>query len=154
MGQVYEASIETVSAVSAKTLMYIEVATTVAVLLHYVEVTAAHNDTNEQLEITIQQITTLGTPTATTITPAKLVGGNAVPDSVVKGDVTASEPTYTANTDIGHMGASSLGGWRYDPAGGPKLEMSPNSDWGIRLVTAMGTAKALSVRMIFEEIGG
>lgn len=71
-------------------------------------------------------------------------------------DVTASEPTYgAANVNvIGHFGASSLGGYRYEPAIDERPEFSPSENWGLRLLTAPGTAKTLTVCFTFMELGG
>ncbi len=155
-GMTYTMSGPTASFTTApRTLAYIEVATDVVVILISTEVVAPDNDTNEQLDIAWQRITTLGTPTATTIVPRVHQQGFTAAGSVTRLDVTASEPTtYTAATEIGRAGASSLGGWRYEPAPEERIAMSPDSDWGLRILTTMGTAKILTVRFTFMELGG
>ena len=56
---------------SARTLLYITAPATRCVEILSAKVTDASNATNQQLECCWQQIGTLGTPTATPLTPSK-----------------------------------------------------------------------------------
>src|SRR6185369_14190193 len=96
MRGVYEATYAISSLSAAKTLMYITAPSTACVEILSMEVTNRTNETNEQCEATFQKIGTLGSPTATTVTPAKLEQGDQAAGSTVKGEVTGSEPTYTS----------------------------------------------------------
>lgn len=152
--RVYTATYKVTNVTTAlKTLMYFEVPTDLVVQLMSAEVSAPDDDTNEQMDIGIKEIGTLGTPTATTVTPAKHEKGDAASSVTVKADITASEPTYTANTDVGRIGATSLGGWRHEPSPDERLIMIPGSDWGILLNTGLDTDKDLTVRVTYAEIG-
>lgn len=153
--RVYTASLETGSVSTARSLMLLENPTDTALLIIGASVIAPDDDTNEQMDITLQTITTFGTPIGTAVTPAPHSPGDAASGVTATGDITAAEPTYTASTEVGHEGASSIGGWRYDPLTLERAkEVSPNTDMGIRLLTAPNTAKTLVVRITFIEIGG
>ena len=149
----YSVSMETSSISAAKTLLYLTTPNDMVVQIVSVEVVAPDDDTNEQMHCTLQRITTLGTPTATAQTAAPHASGDAAATVTIAGDVTASEPTYTANTEIGEAGAPSLTGYRQewpDPHARPTVP--PSSNIGLRLLTAPGTAKTLTVRMTFCEV--
>ncbi len=152
----YTASFKTTSFTAARTLMYNEVHATKVVAVTSMEVSAPDNDTNEQLDCVLQNITSLGTPTATTVTPTPHDDGNSAYGGVVKAEVTASEPTYAADNvdEFGRAGASSVGGWRWQATVMHEwIWLSAASDWGLRILVAMGTSKALTVRMTFAEVG-
>lgn len=152
--RVYTSTMKTSSISAAKTLAYLTTSATALCVLLSAEVVAPDDDTNEQLDIGFQKITTLGTPTKTDVTPTKHNTGDAAADTATAFDVTASEPTYgAANVDVvGRVGASSLGGWRYTPTLAEALCIGVSTSWGLRLFTAPGTAKALTVRLTFGEI--
>lgn len=153
--RVYTATMKTSSGTGPKTFAYITTPSTMVAKILSAAVVAPDDDVNEQMDISIHKITSLGTPTATTITPTKHENGDAAAASTVKMDVTGSEPTYdSANTNVvGREGAPSLGGWRYQPSKGEELVIPPSTSWGIRLNTAFGTSRAVTVRLTFGEIG-
>lgn len=152
--RVYTASIETASISAAKTLMSIQNPADQALVILSAEVVAPDDDTNEQLHIAFQRITSGAPGTGTAVTPAKTQTGDPASGVTCTADITASEPTYTASTEHGMAGASSLGGWRYLPTLAEALTLSPSENIGLRLLTAPGTAKTLTVRVTFGEIGG
>lgn len=153
--RIYTASLETASLATARSLMLLENPADTALLIMNASAVAPDDDTNEQLDITFQRITTFGTPTGTAVIPALNSPGDAASGVTVTADITASEPTYTVNTEVGHEGGPSVGnGWRYDPLVLERMmEVSPNTDIGLRLLTAT-TARTLVVRITFMEIGG
>lgn len=153
MSRVYTASIETVSATAAQTLLFLEVPTTVAVVIHSAEVVAPDDDTNEQLHVTLQRLAIVATPTGTSVTAARHATGDSASVCNVVGDVTAAEPTYDTDTEIGQSGASSLGGWRFEPVVAERPEVPPSDAIGLRILTARGTSKALTARITYEEVG-
>jgi hypothetical protein len=124
-----------------------------AVIIHSAEVVAPDDDTNEQLHITLQRLATVATPTGTTLVAAKHAQGDPVSACSVVGDVTAAEPTYDAGTRIGESGASSLGGWRFEPVVAERPEIPPSEAMGLHIVTARGTSKTLTARITYEEVG-
>lgn len=154
MGRIYSALIHATSVDTARTLLYLTAPADGVLKIINAEVAAADDDVNEQMDIGFQRVNALGTPTATALTPTPHSVGDAAFGGTAAGNVTASEPTYLANTEIGRMGASSLGGWQYRPADDERPEVSPSATLGLRLITAQDTAKDLQVVVVFEEIGG
>lgn len=153
MKGVYDAVIKISSLAATKTLIYITAPSSMVVEILSAEISNATNETNEQLEACLKRIGTLGTPTATTLTPSKHENGDAAASSTAKGNVTASEPTYTANTEIGYSGFASLAGWRYDPIPEERPIIQPSGSMGLLLVTSTNTAFDALCRVTFREIG-
>src|SRR3990167_3003883 len=135
MRGVYSTSIKIAGLAAAKTLAYLTAPATAAIEILSASVTNESNESNEQIEITLQRITTLGTPTGTTLMFAKHESGDQAAAAAGKGNVTAGEPTYTADTEIGREGASSLGGWYYDPLPEERPIIPPSGNLGLRLIT-------------------
>lgn len=154
MKGVYTANIKISAIDSARTLLYITATSSKVVEVLSTEVTNASNETNEQCEAVWQKITTLGTPTATTITPAKHEDGDQAATSTVKGNVTASEPTYGANTEIGYAGFPSLIGYRYPSVDGEvePFAIPPSGSYGLRLLNTPAAFDCV-VRVTFRERG-
>jgi hypothetical protein len=121
---------------AAKTLLYITAPSNKNVRLLSSSVTNESNETNEQEICTWQKIGTLGTPTATTLTPTPHEAGDQAAASTVKGNVTASEPTYSSNTEVGIEGFSSLGGWYFDPTPEERPIIAGGASWGLRILNA------------------
>lgn len=143
----------TISSLSAaKTLLYITAPSTACVKIVSTSVTNNTNETNEQIEIAWQSIGTLGTPTATTLTPSKSEPGDQAAASTVKLNVTASEPTYTANTLHGHKGVASLNGYFYPDISSDEIIIPPSGTFGLRLLSSP-TAFDATVNVTFQEIG-
>jgi pyruvate/2-oxoglutarate dehydrogenase complex dihydrolipoamide acyltransferase (E2) component len=94
MQGVYTASYQITSVTTSKTLMYVTAPSTGVVQILSAKVTETNVTTNEQLEFRLAKIATLGTPTATTLTPKPTESKSPAASSTVKGNVTASEPTY------------------------------------------------------------
>jgi hypothetical protein len=152
MQGVYTAGIKISSLSAAKTLMYLTAPSTKAVEILGASVTNASNESNEQCEIYLKKIGTLGTPTATTLTPSEHEQSSPAAGSTVKGNVTASEPSYTSNTELGWQGFSSLGGWFYQPTPEERLTIAASDTWGIYLVNSPTAFDAI-VTLTFREIG-
>jgi hypothetical protein len=152
MRGVYEASANISAVSAAKTLLYITAPSGKTVEVLEATVTNPQNETNEQCEFVLQKITTLGTPTATTLTPSKCEQGDQAAGSTVKGNVTASEPTYTANTEVGREGVPSLSGWRYEPQPENRLIIAGGDSWGLRVLNSPA-AVDLIPSLKFREVG-
>ena len=158
MRGVYTASYEISSVSTAKTLLYLTAPSTAVVELLSAKVTQRGVTTPEQLDIGIAKISTLGTPTATTLTSKPTEGGTSAAASVVKGNVTASEPTYEVDGGsiplyIDHQDPNNLGGYYYDPLPEERPVVAPSGSVGIKLLTAPSTAYVLVVALTFREIG-
>ena len=99
--------------VTAKTLFAIKPHVSKAIRLVSVTVTNRDVDTNEQMDISIARITTIGTPTYNvTPTEAKHNPSAGALSATYGADVTAGEPTY-ATTPIVREGVPSLRGLRW-----------------------------------------
>lgn len=149
MRGVYEASGKISGLAAAETLLYITAPSTAIVEVLETKITNATNETNEQLEACWQKVNALGTPTATTLTPSEYEQGDQAAGSVVKLHVTASEPSYVANTELHREGFASLAGYRN--AG--EVIIAPSASWGLRLLTTTNTAFDAIVSVKFREKG-
>jgi hypothetical protein len=147
---VYTAATKIAALNAAKTLLYITAPSNKVVEILACTVTQESNATNFQMEIAIANISTLGTPTATTLTPTPHEAGDQAASSTVKANVTASEPTY--GTTITQEGAASLVGYRHEPAPEERIYVSGNSSAGVRMITTP-TSSDFDVRFTFREIG-
>ncbi len=159
MRGVYTAAYRISGVAAAKTLMYITAPADKVVEILSASVSNESAETNEQLICGFQRVTTLGTPTATTITPKPHEAGDQAAASTVKANVTASEPTYpaiSAGADIpgafGLEGFASVGGWFYDPTPEERLTVPGQGTLGLRLVVAP-TSLDIVIRLTFREIG-
>lgn len=159
MRGVYSCAYRIAGVTAARTLLYLTAPSTKVVEILSASVTNESNETNEQILCGLQRITTLGTPTATTITPGKHETGDQAASSVVKANVTASEPTYPAVAQgadipmaIGLEGCSSLGGWFFQPVPEERPIVTAGDSWGLRLVNAI-TSADLVIRLTMREIG-
>src|SRR6516164_3914532 len=94
MRGVYTAATKISALNASKTLAYITAPSGKVVEILSVIVTNESNATNFQGEIAIANISSLGTPTATSVTPTPHEAGDQAAASTVKVNVTASEPTY------------------------------------------------------------
>jgi hypothetical protein len=152
MRGVYTAKVKVVGLNAAKTLIYLTAPADKVLEIISAAVTNASNETNEQLECCLQRIGTLGTPTATTLTPSKAEPGDQASGSTAKGNVTAGEPTYTADTEWGYEGAPSLGGWRYDPVPEEREVINGGGSVGLRVLAAPLAFDAVA-SITYREIG-
>ncbi len=151
MRGVYTASIKISGLTTARTLLYVTVPDDIVVEILRASVTNLSNETNEQIECLIQRISSLGTPTKTDITPAKHESGDQASACTVAGNVTASEPTYSANTEIGGEGSPSLGGWYFSPTPEERPRYVQGS-FGIRLINTVTSYDAIC-SITYLEIG-
>jgi hypothetical protein len=151
MNGVYTASGKISALAAAKTLMYLTAPASRVVELIAVTVTNESNATNFQMEIAITSITTLGTPTATAVTPQKHESGDQASGTTTKLNVTASEPTYAGTATL-QEGAPSLTGFRWEPQPEERIYIAPGASYGIRMITTP-TSNDCDVRVTFREIG-
>jgi len=159
MRGVYTAAYQITGVTTSKTLMYLTAPSTAVVEILSAKVTDANVTTAEQLDIGIAKIATLGTPTATTLTPKPIEAGSSSAGSTVKGNVTASEPTYEVDGSsialfIDHQGASNMAGYYYDPLPEERPIVSPSASIGIKLLAVPSNSYTLNVVLTFREIGG
>jgi len=153
MRGVYSSAISIAGLNAQKTLIYITAPSgRVVEILGSTVGGSGSNVTNQQLKFLWQRITTLGTPTGTTITPTPTEKGDQAAGATVVGNVTASEPTYGAGLVHGQRGVPSLGG--YDPNFQPETRfyIQPSDSWGLRLMTTPTVFDA-EVELVHREIG-
>jgi hypothetical protein len=153
MRGVYASGISISSLNSQRTLIYVTAPSgkTVELITSTIG-NSGSNVTNQQLKSAWQRITTLGTPTGTTITPTPTEKGDQAAGATVVGNVTASEPTYGSGLTQGQRGFPSLGG--YDPNFQPETRfyIQPGDTWGLRMLTTP-TAFDAEVEITHREIG-
>lgn len=152
MRGVYEANYRITSLNSARTLMYITAPSSKVVEIESAFVGTETLTTNEQLTCCFTSVSSLGTPTATTVTPSKCEAGDQAAGSTVKANVTASEPTYNSNADYGKESAPYIGGWRFEPIPEERPIIAPSATWGLQMTTTP-TSNTTVVRIRFREIG-
>ena len=153
MRGVYYATIHISGLAALKTLMYITAPSTACVEVLSARITNGSNTTNQQLEAEFQRITSFNSDTSTAITPAKAEAGDQAAASTVKGNVTANEPTYTSNTQMGWKGFPSLGGYEFAPSPEERPIVPPSGSIGLRLTDTAPSAFDASVEICFREIG-
>jgi len=154
MQGVYKLTNTVASVLAAKTLAYITTHATKPIEIYRVSITAQNEDTAEQIFAEFNRISSLGTPTATTVTPKPTEESSSAYGGVAKTNVTASEPTYDAITEaIAIGGCNKLGGWEYVPLPEERPIVAANDNVGIRLIDALSATTNLTVEIVFREIG-
>lgn len=151
---------------AARTLMYVTAGNFPVEILS-ASITQDSTNAAQMLTAGIGRVTTLGTPTATTITPSRNDQGSFTPTTgnlVVKANVTASEPTYGAVAagaqivDWWNVFAfSSTSGWYFtpylnDPSRRNPIIILPGDTYGLKLLSAPSGTPSFAVEMIVNEL--
>jgi len=152
MKGVYTVSIPIAALAAAKTALYITAPATKVIEILSASLTNESNETNEQVECCLQRVNVLGAPTKTDVTPAKHENGDQAATATCAGNVTASEPSYVADTEIGREGFPSLGGWRFDPVPEERMYIPPSGTVGLRVLNSPTAFDAIA-KLTFREIG-
>lgn len=152
MRGVYTASIAISGLTTARTLLYITAPAAKAVQILSAHIGNSSNETNEQMLATFKRVSSLGTPTGTAVTPAKHELGDQAAGSTVKGNVTASEPTYSANSEFGRKSFASVNGYDFQPTPEEQPIIQPAETVGLVMEAAV-TALDAMVHIVFREIG-
>lgn len=143
------------SVTTAKTLLYITSPSNAVVEILGAKVTCQNEDTSEQIMIELNRISSLGTPTATTIVPKVSEEGASAFGGVCKSNVTAGEPTYDdESAAMASGGANKLAGFDYSPLPEERPILSPNDSVGLRLLNTIDNSCDLTAELLFREIGG
>lgn len=155
MRGVYRANLNVTGLTAGRTIMYVTApANKVVEILSASLTPSGANVTNQNLDACLQQVGTLGTPTVgATLTPSPAEPGDQAAGSVVKGTVTASEPTYTANTQHDKQGFASLAGYRHQPVPEERVVIPGGATMGLRLLTSALTSEDFNAEIVFREIG-
>ena len=138
-----------------KTLMHLTAPANKVDEILGVEVTNANVETNEQVELVLKRISSLGTPTDTDLTPAPHEAGDQAAGSSVAADVTADEPTYVAANvgEFGRRGVSTLAGWEWKPTPEERCYVGGGASIGLKMLNTDHAAFNAVVTMTFREIG-
>lgn len=155
MSRVYDICDEIDTITENKTLCYIECPSDMVIEVRSAMVAAPDENTNEQLHYRWERLSgTFSAPTGTTITPAKRNQGDPLSSATVRVNVSAAnEPSYDANSVMGESGASSLGGYYYDPDSDGRITIPPGEAIGLRLITAPASSMSLTLAVEIAEIG-
>jgi hypothetical protein len=147
---VYTAATKISGLNASKTMAYLTAPSAKVAEILSVTVTNESNANNFQGEVAIKNITTLGTPTATQVTPTPHEKGDQACGSSTYFNVTASEPTY--GSTITQEGFASLVGYRHEPTPEERIYVAPSQSIGVYLATTP-TSFDCDVRITFREIG-
>lgn len=155
MRGVYTANVVCTSQSTAITLLYLQCPATCAVELLSASVTNRSNETNEQMDVGIYHVTTIGSPaTSTSVTAQKTEIGDAssvmVAGTNLMGKLT-TEPTTYSSDPVDRTGNPSLGGYRFEPIPEERPVVGPSKAIGIRLMTALSAAADLVVQLKWRE---
>lgn len=154
MRGVYEAQIQVTGVTAGKTLIYVTAPSTAAIEILEASITPiGSNVTNQNLEACLQRVGTLGTPTGTSLTPSKSENGDQASGATVVGNVTASEPTYSSNTQKFKEGFPSVGGYRAAPIPEDRMTIPPGGTVGLRLLTGSIASCDVNALIKYREIG-
>lgn len=154
MRGVYRANVQATGLTAGRTLMYITApANRVIEILSATITPVGANVTNQNLEAAFQRITTLGSPTGTALTPNPTEANDQASQATAVGNITASEPTYTANTQHGKQGFASLGGFQHAPVPEERMHITGGATVGLRLLTGSFTSQDVDVEVCWREVG-
>jgi hypothetical protein len=132
--------------------MYITVPSTCVAELFGVNVTQSSVVSAEQLDIGIQKVSSLGTPTATSVTPRPTEGISGASTCTVKANVTGSEPTYSGEV-FGRQGVANVAGYFFDPLPEQRPILGVSTTYGVRLFSTPGSSYTIDVEISWREIG-
>jgi hypothetical protein len=150
MKGVYTSAAKIAGLNSTRTLAYLTAPVNKVVEIIGVTVTDESVATNFQMEIAIANISSLGTPTATQVTPTPHEKGDQAAGSSTFFNVTANEPTY--GSTVTQEGAAAVQGYRHEPYPDERIYVAPGQSIGIRLQTTP-TAFDADVRLTWREVG-
>lgn len=140
---------------SPRTMLYLTAPANKIVELIEAHMTFFVTDSSIQIEAAIQRITTLGTPTATAVTPIKHELGDQAAGSTVGANVTASEPSYTAGAYFGLECQPARSGWHWyaRQAFGSPIYVANTASIGILLTQGITVTTTVDVSLVFREMG-
>ena len=151
MRGVYTSTYKISGLTSAKTLMYLSAPAGKIVKLVGLRVGQESNAIGFQASIAIDDISALGTPTATSVTPTPMEPGDQAASSTVKANVTAAEPTYSTRRIV--RAFNSLVGMFWDPVREEEFEyVAAAASIGIRFLTT-ATSSDFEIELTHQEIG-
>lgn len=151
MRGVYTAEIVISSLSTAKTILYLQAPSTACLEILSVSTSNLTSETSEQLSIGLYNVTTIGSPSGTSITPEKHENLDAAASCTAAGDLSV-EPSAYSSKGIDVQGINNLSGYRYDPMPEERPIVGPSRAIGVRMLTAP-TSFDCRVQVVFREIG-
>lgn len=154
MRGVYTTAVPITGLTAAKTLIYLTAPSNKVVEVLSADVTAAgSNVTMQNLECGLFNVTSLGTPTATSNTPQPEEPGDQAAGSTVRTNVTASEPTY-ASTPVDRRGGPNIGPiYQFQPLPEERPIVPGGATIGLRVLTSTFSSQDLVAQIKWREIG-
>ena len=152
MQGVYTFQYQATSVNSSRTLMYVTAPGTQVLEILSAKVTEANVTATEQVECMVSRITSLGTPTATTVTATLTEPTTPAFGGACKANVTANEPTYGA-TPIDQNAYPNVAGYLYDPLPEERPIVAPSASVGIKLLTAVANTYTFDITITVRAIG-
>lgn len=151
MRGVYSASMSISSLDAAKTLILLQIPSSCVVEILSASVSNKTAETNEQIEVGIYRVGTLGSPAGTSITAVKSEAGDATSGLTILGNL-SGEPNAYATIPIDLQGVASLAGYRYDPMPEERPIIAPSAAVGLRLLSSPDGFDAVA-KITWREIG-
>lgn len=152
MRGVYTAEISISSLSSAKTLMLLTAPSTACLEILSVSTSNLTSETSEQLSIGLFNVTTIGSPSGTAVTPEKHENLDAAASATASGNL-SGEPSAYSSKGIDVQGVNSLSSYRYDPMPEERPIVGPSRAIGVRMLTAPTNSFDCRVQVVFREIG-
>ncbi len=151
MRGVYTAEATIAGLSTAKTILLLQAPATAVLEILSMKFSNADVEVSEQLSVGVYRVTTLGTPTGTSVTPEKHESGDAASAATCLVNLTV-EPTAYSAVAIDHEGVSNLAGYRYEPIPEERPSIPPSGAIGLRILAAPASFNAV-VQVVFREIG-
>lgn len=152
MRGVYVAQIDIATLSTSKTILYGDIPSSIVVEILSANLTNLDQNTVEQLIVSLQRVTTKGSPTGTSVTATKSEVGSAASGVTWLGNLTAEPTTYDAAT-IDRQGANNLGGYYYDPLPECRQIIAPGTAFGLRLIDTPANIFRCMAQIVYREIG-
>jgi len=144
------------SLAAAKTVLLGTSPSTCVLELLEAYLTQRGQQTGEQVGIGLFLVTTLGSPTGTSITASnvqKTEQGTSNTGVTWLGDLTAEPTTYNANP-LSVEGVWNIAGYRFEPAPEGRIIIPPSTSFGLRLLDTPSNAWTKAEALIkYREVG-
>jgi hypothetical protein len=148
-GRIYKAIMPAIAVTAAKDLMRLKADTDHILVIHEVVLTQETLETDEQLPVVLQRVSTDGTGTATTIVAAQegdpAFGGTCIHNLTV--DSTAGDVLHREGFNL-------KSGFFWLPPPELRIVVPPSGRFTLRLPTAPAASTTFTGVITFEVIGG
>jgi hypothetical protein len=156
MRGVYTVRVQIASLATAKTVLLGTNANSCVLEILEAYITNGGQNTIEQLAAGLYRVSSLGSPTGTSITAANVQKAETgSPNTVVTwlSNITASEPTYDANP-MHVEGFTNIAGYRFEPVPEARRFVAPSASFGLRLISSPTNALTNAECLItYRELG-